>query len=725
MCGDSPVDGARRTIDFLGRLRTGESNILIESNVTEIPVEGSESQALGTSRRMAPEGIPAARRPWLHALFPWMALALIGAYALQLALHITHTSVTYDEPVFMFSGYHQWKCGDFGIDPENPPLVKYVAAFPLRSQTLNVPTNGPQCGAGFTGKFDEYIESNQFLVANGIDRVVIPARAATTVFSLLLAVLLLFCVRRMFGEAEALVAEALLAFEPVMIAHGSLATTDMAAAAMFFASVFALYLYWQKASALKVVAMGLSIGAMLASKHSALPALAFLWLLVFAAAWFDSRPAADAAGELWGRLRSGLAAVGVATAIGFVCLWASYGFHFYAMPRAGREILPASALPEGTTGFAERVALMTQWGRAAHILPEAYLFGITDVLRQNILHQTYLLGKTYSHGLWYYFPIAFSAKTSLTLLAMLGLGIFALIRYREKRREYLFWGVPALCYFAFSLTSGLDIGVRHILPVYPFAIAIAAAGACSLARRMPKAWIAIVAMLVFGGVDSARTFPNYISFSNELWGGTNNTYKVLSDSNVDWGQNLKQIRTYIAQNHVGECWIAAPGTPDIALATLPCHLLPASYQWIEHTMDDVPATINGTVFLSTETLPAEFPGIYDSIVSSKPSAFIGGTTFVYTGRFDATAAALLVHTTNSTFLYRHGRLPDAVEEMRDAIALMPDDARLHFTLGMYLMAGGQNGPARDEFDRCVAMTAQNPDAAELHGLAEQQMQRLQ
>ena len=673
------------------------------------------------SKRVARRDSPAPRSR-LHFFFPWIALALIGAYALQLELHITHASVTYDEPVFMFSGYHYWKCGDYSIDPENPTLVKYVAAFPLRSLALSGPT--PLCGPRFTPKMDEYVESMEFLVANGIDGVVIPARRANMIFSLVLAALMLFAVRRMFGEAEALVALGLLAFEPVMIAHGSLATTDMAATAMFFGSVFALYLYWEKASLLSASAIGLAIGGMLASKHSALPALLFLWVLVFAAAWFESRRLPKPKIEFWSKFQRGAVGLGFATAIGFACLWASYGFHFYAMPRAHRETLPVTALPMGTEGLPGMLSAMAGWARSARLLPEAYVYGFTDVLRQNILHGTYLLGKTYPHGLWYYFPVAFSVKTSLPLLVMLGAGLFALIRYREHARECIFMAVPAVCYFAFALTSGLDIGVRHILPIYPFLIALAAAGACALARRAPKVWIAILALLVLGAADSARTFPNYISFSNELWGGTNNTYKVLSDSNVDWGQNLKQIRAYIAAHHTGECWIAANGTPDLAAATLPCHLLPTPYQWMGHAMEDVPAKIDGTVFLSTEALPPEFPGVYDSIANTKPTDLIGGATFVYNGDFDVTPAAVYVHTSNSTFFYQHNRPADAIAEMRDSIALAPDDPRSHFVLGMYLAAGGQAVEAREEFSRCVELTANDASQSDLRALAEQQLQKL-
>jgi hypothetical protein len=384
-----------------------------------------------------------------------------------------------------------------------------------------------------------------------------------------------------------------------------------------------------------------------------------------------------------------------------------------------------TALPPGTRGLPAFIAGMAGWGRAIRILPEAYLFGITDVLRQNILHATYLLGRQYDHGLWYYFPIAFSVKTSLPLLCLLAAAGFAFARYRENRREMLFLLLPAIFYFGFSLSSGLDIGVRHILPVYPLFICFAAAGACMLARRAAKAWIAIIALLAFAGADAARTFPNYISFSNELWGGTNNTYKVLSDSNVDWGQNLKQIRSFIAAHGVKTCWIAASGTPDVALATLPCHLLPAPYQWIEHPIDDIPTTINGTVFVSNEALPSEYPGVYDAIVKTKPSAVIGGATFVYDGSFDVTNAALIVHTTNSTFFYQHNLFPDAIVEMRDAIALEPEDPRLHFTLAMYLAVSGRRDAAREEFNSSIRLAPQGPGGDPLRKIAQQQIQNLE
>jgi hypothetical protein len=658
----------------------------------------------------------------LRAFFPWIAFALIAVYALQLGVHLARTSVTYDEKVFILAGYRYWKCSDFSINPAHPPLSKLVAAFPLRTKALV--DAAPGCGAQVPTTYGGYLQAAQFLIANGIDSVVIPARWAEVCFSLLLAATMLVAVRRMFGWREALVALALLAFEPVLIAHGSIATTDMPLASTFFIAVFVFYLFCEKPTVLRALGLGFAIGAALACKHPALPAMSLLCALLPVSVWLARGEASARSVKLRTQLLHTASGFAVALLLGWICLWGTYRFHYYALPNARQETMPFETLPAATFGLAARLEPVVGWMRAAHAFPESYLYGLADILQENSSNPMVLFGKTYSHGSWFYFPIAFTIKTSLPLLLLLCIGLFSASLYRRRPKEMAFLLIPAFGYFAFAMASGLDIGIRHVLPAYPFFIAIAAAGACELMRRFPIAWTAIVALLTFGAIDSARTLPNDMAFSNELWGGTNNTYKFLSDSNVDWGQNLKQVRTYIDAHHIQQCWIAANGTPEVALATLPCRLLPAPFQPMDRPIDDIPATIEGTVFLSNETLPVEYPGIYSSIAESKPLELLGGATFVYQGRFDVTAAAKRVHETNSVFLYSHNQLPQAIAELLDSIALQPDDASPHFVLGMYLLADRQVSPAREEFIRCAELAAQHPDEASLRVLAERQLQTI-
>src|SRR5262249_17099519 len=141
-------------------------------------------------------------------------------------------------------------------------------------------------------------------------------------------------------------------------------------------------------------------------------------------------------------------------------------------------------------------------------------------------------------------------------------------------RNIRFLAIPAVIYFLVSLTSKLNIGHRHLLPVYPFLIAIAAAAACELAQRR-RVWIVVAgALLAFHVGSSLRSFPNYLPYSNELWGGTNQTYKLLSNSSVDWGQGLAQTASYLRVHDIHDCYLAYFGLGNPSYYGVPCKTLP-------------------------------------------------------------------------------------------------------------------------------------------------------
>ena len=656
----------------------------------------------------------------LRRLFPWIAAVLLVFFMVQLGIHLTRTSVTYDEKVFILAGYRYWECGNYTINPAHPPLAKLVAAFPLRNKSLI----DPGCAAFVPTIQAGYLQADRFLIANGIDAVVIPARWAEISFSVLLWVSLLFGVMKMFSWKEALIAVALVASEPTLIAHGSLATTDMPIAATLFLAVVALYLFCEKPVLLRASALGVAIGSTLASKHTALPAMSLLVILLavhLGLTWRDHSPEGMTFGKQVLRSVGGFA---FALVLGWTCLWGTYRFRYYALPHAQQESMPFTSQPSASKGLSARLEPVELWIHHAHIFPEAYVFGLADILNENNANPMVIFGKKYPVGRWYYFPAAFSIKTSLALLILFIVGLLQSRLYRKHTREMAFLLIPGLGYFAFGMSSGLDIGIRHILPVYPFFIATAAAGACALATRYPKAWLPILGLLALAAADSARVLPNDIAFSNELWGGTDNTYKYLSDSNVDWGQNFKEIRSYIANHHVRQCWIAANGNPEIAAAILPCKLLPAPFQVSDRPMEDIPAVIEGTVFLSNEALPDEFPGIYETIVSTKPVDLIGGATFVYEGRFDVTAAAVAVHSNNSKLMYSHGKMAEAVAELGQAITLRPTDPALHLAMGMYLLNMQRVGDARKQLETCIKLSGKDTSFSGLRGLAERELQQI-
>ena len=143
-------------------------------------------------------------RPQLRRAYIAACVALLGLYALQLGLHAARTSATTDESFHILAGYRYWQCGDFGINPEHPPLLKLVAALPLSLGGVVAP-QGP-CGAKLTQKHDGFKAGLEFMAQNGGESFLVPARLAAAGFSLLLAALVFFAAREMFGNAEALVA---------------------------------------------------------------------------------------------------------------------------------------------------------------------------------------------------------------------------------------------------------------------------------------------------------------------------------------------------------------------------------------------------------------------------------------------------------------------------------------------------------------------------------------
>src|SRR5262249_21995589 len=289
----------------------------------------------------------------------------------------------------------------------------------------------------------------------------------------------------------------------------------------------------------------------------------------------------------------------VISAISAALLWASYGFRLH--PRPG---LDAQARVEQ---YASRLhhpvqARMIQTIGKFHLLPEPYLYGLADVGFTADFSHTYLLGKVYPHGVWYYFPIAFVIKASLALMLLLLLVPLGLCRrWAENRLEILFLTIPALIYLVVAMASRMNIGVRHILPIFPFLFVLAGSASVKLIQRR-RSWAYVVAaVLLFHVFSSLRAFPVYIPYANELWGGSANTSKYLSDSNGDWAQQLKSIKKYLDSRGIKECYFAYFGqvAADPDYYGIPCKpLTTIASVWLKPWID-VPSRVDGTVLIST------------------------------------------------------------------------------------------------------------------------------
>jgi tetratricopeptide (TPR) repeat protein len=267
--------------------------------------------------------------------------------------------------------------------------------------------------------------------------------------------------------------------------------------------------------------------------------------------------------------------------------------------------------------------------------------------------------------------------------------------------------------------TGLDIGARHILPMYPFLSVLIGGAALALAHRNRR-WAYVVGLLLaWHAVSSARAYPNYLAYSNEFWGGPANTYKYLTDSNTDWGQQLKAVKKYLDNRGVKDCWFAYFVEPSIHFSAygIPCKPLPTADSGWAHYQIDTPQTITGPVLISAGTLTGYEWGSnvlnpYREFQKLKPVAFIQDGVFVYDGTFDMRFASALGHVTRARDLIAAGQLASALVEAQTAVAIDPDQLQAQMVLGDTFTALGQPLAAKPAYQQALAIAKTMEPSAE-------------
>lgn len=632
-----------------------------------------------------------------------LLLALIG----QLAYSVSRESLSWDEGDHIFAGFMSWE-GDYGMNPEHPPLVKKVATLPLLFMKLKVPALQNRYF-----KHESSFDGRDLIYGNDSAKIIFRVRMAAMVFTILLALLVFAAAREMFGPVAGLVALTFFVFEPNILAHGALVTTDMGITCFLFASVYAFYRYIKKPTAFRLVLTGCAGGVGLAAKHSGIfifPILALLAAIeIFRNAEISENDGSSAESRTQKAHRLAIAFV-VICGISFVVLWSAYGFR-YSMRPAGLTISPTLAdfaseleIPIARHG----ILALARW----HVLPEAYLYGLIDVKVVADNTATYIFGIVYQHGQWFYFPALLLIKCTVpVLILLLSLPLVLFFRRTRHFREILFLAIPPGLYFVVAIISGLNIGVRHVLPIFPF-LMVLVAYACWALVHSDRRWIYPVGALVLIHVmSSIRAFPvSYIPYSNELWGGPSATYKYLSDSNVDWGQQMIATKKYVDGRGITSCWFAYFPESGIQFSDygIPCKTLPTpDTDWFgEQT--DVPPVIEGPVLISASDLAGYELGsnvlnAYRDFQRLRPSAVIEHGVFVFDGKFEVPLASALGHVQRSQISLEHQQFEDALREAQTAVNTAPDALQPQIILGDVLGAMHRDADARDAYQKAFTV----------------------
>ncbi len=629
----------------------------------------------------------------------WLVVsALILVQALQTAFVVHRESLTFDEDDHMFAGYMMWHTSDYGLNPEHPPLVKLLATLPLLGEKLWIP---PLRNREF--KSEAYLDGRDWLARNDGDsqRLVFRMRMTAGLLAIAISLVVFFAARAWFGTAAGLVALTLVSFDPNIVGHSALVTTDIGVSLFFLASIYAFYRYVRQPSPLRLLLAGVVSGLLLATKHSGILLAPMLVLLI---CWEIATAAKGTRARLALRLTGAFGAIVV---VGVVVLWAFYGFRYAARP-AGLAL---------SSSLADYVAPLSHFNAAgvmaiAHLrlLPESYLMGLVDVKRMAQWYPTFAFGKVYAHGQWWYFPAVILVKTTLGLLALVAAAFFAIFTgCLRKGRELAFILIPSTFYLFVAIQAGIDIGARHILPVYAFLFILAAGGITALASSS-KRWAYLGAGLILAHIVSALcVFPDYIAYANEAWGGPKNVHNLFSDANVDWAQQLIQVKEWQDRHPGDECWFAYFARPEIdpAVYGIRCHAMPtADTGWLGGS-EIVPQVINGYVLISAGDLSGcEWASgrmnPYAIFQPLKPVEMIDYGVLVYHGSFQVDRAAALSRAQRANELLAQGKLPEALALAREAVSLDPGEITSQTALGDIAAKMGQKDEARKAWQAAIA-----------------------
>lgn len=592
-----------------------------------------------------------AQAPFLERRFIACAALLLGIMAVALSGAAILDSDTLDESYHLRHGFEFLKTGQLPPILEHPPLAQVISALPLLPLGLRL----QPAATSTTPRGPEWFADSDFLYANRVspEAILIAGRSAKVLLTLAFGGVIAWWTRRHFGAAAALAALLLFAFDPNILAHGHLATTDMAAAFGFFAGCIAWNAFLARGDMRSAFLCGLVTGLALAVKYSAL-VLPVLYAVMYLLHGFQ-----QVAAERPPRWRISLGhlckSMAVVMAGMFVAVYISYGFEtgpllppelgdvpFSKLLRGNHLTLP---LAETLDRHAELGRPLDRMARRTPIPAPSFFRGMLYVTKHYTSgHTTYFLGQlSITGGWWYYFPVLFGIKSPTGLLLLLALGVAAAFRialpagqeavFKVLRARHGWFAVtiPPLVFFLIATRSRINIGIRHILPVYPFVFIWVAAALFASRRPALPAFLrwAGVACLALVAVESAAAFPRYIPFFNWPSGGRSEGRKYVVDSNLDWGQDMKRLRDYLEKRHAaGNVCLATFSQAPPARLGITAHPIPESAE---------EARAQGCLVVVSLSVLYEWPptdGGFDWMLRRQPTERVADSFNVYDVRTD-------------------------------------------------------------------------------------------
>ena len=492
-------------------------------------------------------------------LYPIGTLLLVIIATVLIFFSSRRQSLTIDEPNHLYCGMEWLQEGTYTAWPENPPLSRVIIALGpyLRGFRISPPA-AEQASIwdhfGVSYNLDYFntapIEQNLFWI-----------RIFILPLFLLSVLIIWYWARSLGGKVAAFLAVGMYCTLPPILAHSGVGTTDITFVTFFTLLMFC-FSRWLKNPTFKwALPLGLSMGAALLTKYSVLaffPAAALPILVLF---YLYGLKDLKLSARQW-RVRVFKSGIVVAI-VAFLSVWAFFGF---SVGQLGDEPVISTGIKEGSlpAGIGEVIVPAPEWFAGIRLLK----------FHNDEGHPTFITGKFIMYGIWYYYPLAVVLKTPWPYLLFFLMGLVGACIPKEYKRN---WEILALTLVPFMillvmLSSNVNIGLRHILVIYPLATVGAAAGVLQLFKHVAGQKLllkkALPAALVLSQlVIAIAAYPKYLSYFNPIAG--EDPGEMLNDSDLDWGQGLFELAEFCKENkvehlsfsYVGfgqDCWYGLP-----------------------------------------------------------------------------------------------------------------------------------------------------------------------
>lgn len=484
-------------------------------------------------------------------------------------------SAIVDEVAHIPSAYSYLRYGDYRLNPEHPPLIKDIAGLPLLFLDLNFPTDSPAWTEAVNGQWDSGFEF-LYYSGNNPDQILLWSRLPIMLLGIALLVASYVFARFLGGRTAGVIAAFVIALSPTIIAHARYVTTDVGMALFAVLSLYSYTVFLRHPSVRRLVVAGVILGLTLLAKFSSVVVVVTMALWALLSIVVARRN--DAALFRFARVRLPLLRRALAVGVPLVLIYSIalfvvgvvYLLHVAWMPSDVQVRLIEGSLNnlDGIEVFLVRMA------ESPFVVVRAYaqyFLGVAMVFLRSVGgNTTFFLGEVNNQGWWYYFPIAFLLKIPLSIHVLWILGLASGLRLALRRRsagvrlstEY--WQrfsryverhpgevlilLFLLAYAYFSVTSSLNIGIRHLLPMLPLLIILSSkriASLLSVQHMQPLRLLVVGALMLWLVAVHVMIYPFYLTYYNELIGHPRNGYRYITDSNFAWGQDLRRLVRYM------------------------------------------------------------------------------------------------------------------------------------------------------------------------------------